>query len=209
MGLDIRGRMQVLHFCYYFPNGSRAMTLTLNPPSSSPLCISQLITNPSLWAWGLVREQRRPLCPGGDKETWAAHLSALSSLGCTSVIRCLSPGVCLKGGHEKSTPIRAVSLEAEIISQASQSRCRAILGQQSQCAEEGASPLLKKQGSSLERANYEELLPAPSVCAAEGSRASWLWWLWPNHPTTGQGVSPIDVMIGAQFPGLSKNLPAG
>lgn len=47
------------------------------------------------------------------------------------MIRCFSPGVCQRGDHEKSTPIRAVSLEAEIISQADQSRCEAILGQQS------------------------------------------------------------------------------
>lgn len=62
--------------------------------------------------------------PGGDEQRaswmgWGAHLHALGSAGCASVIRCLSPGVRLKGGHEKSTPIRAVSLEAEIISQAS------------------------------------------------------------------------------------------
>lgn len=67
--------------------------------------------------------------------------------GCISVIRCLSPGVLLKGGHEKSTPIRAVSLKAEIILQASQSRCRAILGQQSLCAEEGALHLLWNQAA--------------------------------------------------------------
>lgn len=51
-----------------------------------------------MWAWGLVREQPRPLCPGGDKEAWAAHLSALPRLSgvhlCDQVLisRCLPEG---------------------------------------------------------------------------------------------------------------------
>lgn len=123
---------------------------------------------------------RRPHSEASLGEMRRGHLFSWTGLGCTplcppisgctSVIRCLSPGVCLKGGHEKSTPIRAVSLEAEIISQASQSRCRAILGQQSLCAEEGASPLLTRQQpgeSQLRQAGGFQLLLSVSPKKAE------------------------------------------
>lgn len=118
-------------------------------------------------------------------------------------IRCLSPGVRLKGGHEKSTPIRAVSLEAEIISQASQSRCRAILGQQSLCAEEGALPLLIRQQP--RESQLRQASASSSFCLCRRMRQNVLAWV--PATTTSKGFSPTDEMIGAQLPGRKKSIP--
>lgn len=119
------------------------------------------------------------------------------------MIRCLSPGVRLKGGHEKSTPIRAVSLEAEIISQASQSRCRAILGQQSLCAEEGALPLLIRQQP--RESQLRQASASSSFCLCRRMRQNVLAWV--PATTTSKGFSPTDEMIGAQLPGRKKSIP--
>lgn len=90
--------------------------------------------------------------------TGEAALSDLGSPGCTAMIRCCSAGVWQRGDQEKSTPIRVVSSEAEIISQAAQSRCRAILGQQSLRAEGDAS-LLPRLCSPVRRQPRKHQLP--------------------------------------------------
>lgn len=132
---EIGGRA---HYKHCFQSGSPRWWLappthTISPGTSPALCIIQLVSNLLVWipvGWEAPRTWSS--LPWEEiRSTHAAYLVPLTLQGAPlwsgAYLQVFAWREVMKNQYQSGQ----VSLEAEIILQASQSRCRAILGQQS------------------------------------------------------------------------------